>query len=160
MKIENYLRHPFNIDQVDAIRRVFPDAEIGKPLKPFFDDASDFIAKVGGKTSSAVVPGDIFRDCWARQSFGSMYDDPSGSGIPVNTVIIGWRTDLEARKRGRFAVRGIVVHEWQKVIFSANCAGEPDCYGAIVMPVEIIRVDLVPTVESDFRTGEEFPYSS
>jgi hypothetical protein len=97
---------------------------------PFFQSAADFVEQIGGKVVSAVLPGDILRDCWAGEAV-----------IPDGTVLVGWRTDQSARKRGRFAVRGLVIHE-----FAAGA------------PVKIWDMAVHPVVESDFRTGEQFPY--
>lgn len=128
-KVENYSRHPFNSDQIGVLKSEEFEPESGARA-PFFEDAQDFVAQVGGKTVSAVVPGDILRDCWAGDAT-----------IPDGTTLVGWRTDKDARKRGRFAVRGMVVHRWER--------------GG---PTKLLDTEIEPTVENDFRTGEEFPY--
>jgi len=154
--VENFSRHPFNVDQRRALLDAGYEPE-DRARAPFFKDIEDLLTQVGGKIVSAVIPGDIIWDCWARMSFGAADVSPQ-MGIPVNTTIIGWRTDESARRRGRFAVRGIVVHRWEQVWFPANKIGEPDCWGYVVIPQVIYEREIAPTVENDFQSGEEFPY--
>ena len=126
--VENFSRHAFNRDQRSVLNLVGLEAADGARA-PFFHSAADFVEQIRGKVVSAVLPGDILRDCWAANL------------IPDGTVLVGWRTDQSARNRGRFAIRGLVIHEF--------VAGAP---------VKIWDMEVEPIVESDFRTGEQFPY--
>lgn len=130
--IKNFSRHLFNADQVVALEAAGYIADEEGARAPFFTSAADFAEKVGGCIAAAVLPGDILRDCWAGEAT-----------IPDGTILVGWRTDVAARKRGRFAVRGIVAHEWRD--------------GA---PVRILNEEIMPTVENDFGTGAEFNYGT
>ena len=134
-EIKNFSRHPFNADQKRALRYLGYEPEDGARA-PFFKGAQDFVDQVGGSVASAVVPGDIMRDCWAGEA-----------EIPEGTVFVGWITDWAARERKRFAVRGYVVHEWKSTLSGGTSPRKTD------------TGDIVPTVENDFQTGEEFPYA-
>jgi len=127
--VENFSRHPFSRDQRSVLNLLGLEAAEGARA-PFFEGAADFVKQIGGQVVSAVLPGDILRDCWTGEAV-----------IPDGTVLVGWRTDQSARNRGRFAIRGLVIHEF--------VAGAP---------VKIWDMEVEPIVESDFRTGEQFPY--
>jgi hypothetical protein len=148
---------PFNPDQIQAIQLVAEaldlDLEPSEHETPFFTDADHFIKMVGGQVASAVIPGDILRDCWSQTPAGNPKDELTG-GIPEITILIGWRTDPAARKRKRFAVRGITVHRWQRVLFPVTSAN----VGAMIIPKLIFDAKLTPTVENNFSDGKEFAY--
>lgn len=163
MKVRNFSRHTFNQDQVEALTLVGEALGMvlkpGEHEKPFFRNAADFIEQVGEQVSCAVVPGDIMRDCWAMTPAGNERDEFT-VGIPVGTIIIGWRTDQAARRRGRFAVVGVTAHQWQKAFFAANSVGENDCYGAVVLPKLVFEAKISPTIENNFSDGKEFEYGA
>ena len=129
-EVKNFSRHDFNADQVRVLPELFPGAELGAPLAPFFKSAEDFASKVSGTTSSVVVPMEI------------MLDALSAGLLADGTILITWRADEEARKRGRFASRGVAAYRlregrWEKVVSR----------------------DMVPTVEVGFQDGMVVPYA-
>jgi hypothetical protein len=161
--IRNLSRHEFNTDQRKALTDMameLSDAEVvrlGAPENTFFEDVEHFASEVSGETVSATAPGEIFLELWARTPLG-----PQGEIdmhlIAPGTRIIKWISDQEARDRRHFAVRGIKVYEWKETAFVANHIGEPDAWGSAILPRVVYEKKIEPTVENDFRTGEEFNY--
>ena len=128
-EVKNFSRHDFNADQVRVLPELFPGAELGAPLAPFFKSAEDFASKVSGTTSSVVVPMEIMLDALS-------------AGLLADGTIISPPRDEEARKRGRFASRGVAAYRlregrWEKVVSR----------------------DMVPTVEVGFQDGMVVPYA-
>jgi hypothetical protein len=135
MKIQNFSRHELNTDQKEAILDAFPRATFGPALAPFFKDASDLASKINGKTSVAVIPGALLLDTIAGQMIAS------------GTSILVFDLDQAARKRGRFAARGLKVFEF--------VVGVPS---GIVQLHRTWHKTIVPTIENSFSDGEEFVY--
>lgn len=109
-KIWNYSRHPLNIDQQNCLRKLFPAdsgeedgypifgaLEFSEPMQKHWKSGKEFFEDMNGKFAVCVVPGDILGEAlwYASQA------DVSGMEI-VNSI-----TDESARKRGRFACRGM-----------------------------------------------------
>jgi hypothetical protein len=157
MLVKNFSRHPFNPDQLKALQLVAEALKLalmpGEHETPFFANADHFIKMIGGQIASAVVPGDILRDCWSQTPAGNPKDTLPG-GIPEGTILIGWRTDKAARTRKRFAIRGITVHRWNRVVFPVT----PTAKGAMIIPQLIFEAIISPTIENNFSDGKEFPY--
>lgn len=129
--VRNFSRHPFNPDQVRALADAFPGTDPGAPETPLFKDARDFGSRVSGETASAAVPVEILLDALSSGLLGD------------GTVLIIWAADPAARKRARFATRGIAAYRladgrWQK----------------------IVDIGLEPTVEVGFQDGKEVPYGT
>lgn len=130
--VKNFSRHPFNTDQKALLTEAgyeFNDEIIA----PFFRDAKDFVKQTTGEISqtiSVVAPMNILLEVLASEENQN-----------YNATLLVWRADEIARKRGRFATRGLqlfhILH--RKIILLAS-------------------YDAIPTVENDFKTGEEFPY--
>ena len=143
-QVSNFSRHDLNVDQVAAIKAVLPSAQIGETLKPFFTGADDVRSKLNGKVSVAVVPGAMLLEVEADQGFAE------------GTVILAFEADQAARKRGRFAARGLKVFEW--VEKHAYIGGPFVTTPRYIGPVLTSETAIVPTVENNFSDGQEFPY--
>lgn len=146
-KVLNFSRHPFNSDQVNALQDAGYDYDPA-PRKPFFKDGADFLGQVKGCVASAVVPSHILLDALQIMSRPGNHDW-SGSSI----TLISWTADQDARSRGRFATTGMVVTSIQAGPQCDNCW--VDGNNAITVGITL-TVDITPTVENDFKTGQEF----
>ena len=139
-KVQNFSRHDLNKDQKEAVLALFPDAEFGEPLKPLFRDEAHLRERLDGQVSVAVVPGPMLLGLWADRD----------AALSEGTTIIIFEADQAARKRGRFAARGIRVFKWQWV--------DPGVF--MVAPRLTHSVEIVPTVENNFSDGKAFPYGT
>ena len=131
MEVKNFSRHGFSTDQRTVLVEMFPGTELGAPQAPFFKGSEDFGAKVSGTTSSVVVLMEILLDALSE---GLLED---------GTVLLTWRADEAAKKRARFAARGIAAYRlgggrWEKILSRS----------------------IEPTVEVGFQDGKEVPYGT
>ena len=132
MLVKNFSRHELNEDQIKALVEIFGKVEVSKPLAPFFAGAEDVAEKVNGSVSALVVPWNMILKADALNM------------IERGTILIAWSADENARKRGRFALRGVETFEF------VNDGSGND--------ISFDEYKFVPTVETDFKTGEVFPY--
>lgn len=129
--VKNFSRHRFNGDQRCALLENNYTPEDGA-RSPFFKNARDLTEQTQGEIASIVAPMGMLLEALA-----------TGHIFGWDTTIINWIADEDARKRGRFAVRGMQVFQVQD--------------GKVIL---LNQVEIDPLVESDFKTGEEFPYGS
>jgi len=125
-KIVSLTRHPLNIDQINLLKQLFGDGVEVETKSVFFSDAEHFTSLVEGQTVAAVVPAHLLM----KAMVGG-----------VNTRIITWVADEEARKRNNFACRGLSVFELEN--------------GMVVASQDL---ETQPTVENSFKDNQEFPY--
>lgn len=127
-KIKNFSRHPFSIDQTNALLSAFGEVEIGDPLAPFFNSAEELASAVNGAVASVVAPADFVLE---MQADGLISD---------GTTLLFWRADADARKRGNHASTALIKFafaqgQWSKTVYPIS-----------------------PTVEVSFKDGATFKY--
>lgn len=128
VKVKNFSRHPFSIDQANALKGAFGDVEIGDPLAPFFNSAGELASAVNGAVASVVAPADFVLE---MQADGLISD---------GTTLLFWRADADARKRGNHASTALIKFEFSQGSWSKA-----------VYPI-------TPTVETSFKDGATFKY--
>lgn len=131
-KIRNFSRHPFSKDQKKALKGHFGQkgrrTTYGKPEAPFFTSGADLAKKIGGQVGALVVPTDMFLDA----HIAGLLDE--------GTTLVFWNAHNGARQRGRHATTGM------KVYTLKDGQWKVDSY------------TVKPTVEVDFKTGQEFKF--
>lgn len=131
--VKNFSRHKFNSDQLDALSKKGSKMSLQRnhALSPFFKDSADLIRQTQHGICSLVAPMGLLLEAIA-----------SGNAISGwNAIIIDWVADEAARKRGRFATRGMRIFRVDE--------------GSVEL---IHSATFDPEVENDYKTGEEFPY--
>lgn len=141
--IENFSRHEMNLDQRMALWRWSPDLAVSKPRQPFFNSVAELRDAINGKVVSLVAPGDMMIQLWASQL--------GDNALDAGTTVVLWQSDPAARARGKFAARGVVVYQWESIPLGCGCVD-------VVMPVVVYEDSWIPSVENDFRTGDQTPY--
>lgn len=127
--IDNFSRHPLSVDQITAIREMFGDeVVIGEPQAPFFEDAVHFSSCVSGRIASVVAPADFLLEA---QTDGL---------LAKGTVLLFWRADQEARKRGNHASRALL----RFTLMDSGWVKD--------------SVSIDPTVEISFKDGAVYKY--
>lgn len=138
MLVQNCSRHNLNSDQITALRVIFgDDVEVSPPKNPFWELSQEFIDDVWGTAAAVVVPDHILLEVLSMK--------PQHFPNEEMTQIISWVADKAARLRGHYACAGVKVFNLV-----------PTNQGLVVEVKKRLEVD--PSVEVDFRTGEVMPY--
>lgn len=139
IKVRNISRHPLNIEQKNVlVARFCSFVRIGEPENIFFNTPEDFRNLVEGTT-----PGDVLAAVVPTHILLSALSQP----LPVPEIrLLTWHAHPEARQQGGFGLAGYS-------LFNIKADGR-------TWRIEETRVDgLIPSVITDFQTGESRPFS-